>query len=445
MWASGGYLASVLNNHILLSILLSFGVGVGLYLCAPQMVLADDTDALCARAAAMAENGNKPGALQLYSSILARSPKCGPALTGRADINFMASKWRETVADEQRIIALMPKFQHGFLLIAISLDRLGDLRGAMSYYEKAIALPGAELGTAHRFKALTLLNLGDVKTARAEIALALKIDAKDETLTNFNKTSLLTIEDYHVLPGPLAPDVLEAQQLEMSGEDAKSLAALDKIIAMRPAEAAAYALKAKIFADALEFDKASVQMKKAVALAPKYQHGYAELSKYTLSWSDFKSALSYADQALKTGGEEDGVAHRLKGEALLKLDKALAARGEFDLALAAHKGQKLALRDYHGRGAADRALKDYNAEVADVSQSIAIEPKNSDSYLERADAYMQLKKYDLALSDYKQALKFDRENPRALRSMLEIYEIKGDKTNIEFYKRLVKRVEKESF
>ena len=203
--------------------------------------------------------------------------------------------------------------------------------------------------------------------------------------------------------------------------------------------------RAKIFADALEFDKAAVQMKKAVALAPSYQFGLGELSRYALSWSDFKGALQYADKAIKAGGDDTGVAHRRRGEALLKLDRAKEARSEFDLALVAHKGLPIALGDYHGRSAADRVLKDYEAEVADVSNSIAIESANSNNYLERADAYMQLKKLDLALADFKHALKYDHENPRALKGMLSVYEAKGDRSNIEFYRRLVNKVDKESF
>ena len=234
-----GKLKSRILNHTLASIFLA-AISI-----APQAVLADDVAALCDRAAALSDAGNKAGAVRLYSIILSHAPATVAALTGRADINFTSARYKETVADERRLIAIVPNYQHGLLLLAISLDKLNDMKQAAFYFKKATALAGAELPTAYCYQALSFLKTGDVKAARATVDKAFKAEPKIPTITKLIQSAQLTIENYHVLPGPVSPDLQTALQLEMSGQDAKSLEALDKVIAAHPSDASAYALKSQ--------------------------------------------------------------------------------------------------------------------------------------------------------------------------------------------------------
>jgi tetratricopeptide (TPR) repeat protein len=68
---------------------------------------------------------------------------------------------------------------------------------------------------------------------------------------------------------------------------------------------------------------------------------------------------------------------------------------------------------YNNRGISERALKKFDAAVADYSKAIELFPKNARYYVNRANAELNLGKTDEALADYQGSISVDPKNALA--------------------------------
>ncbi len=57
-------------------------------------------------------------------------------------------------------------------------------------------------------------------------------------------------------------------------------------------------------------------------------------------------------------------------------------------------------------------LKDYSGAVDDYTQAIILDPDFSETYYQRAYAYIEIKNFDKAIEDYKMVLELDPSNSR---------------------------------
>ncbi|WP_354634905.1 trypsin-like peptidase domain-containing protein [Planktothricoides raciborskii] len=92
--------------------------------------------------------------------------------------------------------------------------------------------------------------------------------------------------------------------------------------------------------------------------------------------------------------------------------------------------------DYYNQGLRNYNLKKYDLAIADYNQAIALDPNDSAAYYNRGIAYSDLKKYDLAIADYNKAIALDQNFANAYYNLGLIAEITGDvQTAIKNYEK----------
>ncbi|WP_156331800.1 tetratricopeptide repeat-containing serine protease family protein, partial [Planktothricoides sp. SR001] len=64
--------------------------------------------------------------------------------------------------------------------------------------------------------------------------------------------------------------------------------------------------------------------------------------------------------------------------------------------------------DYYNQGVTNYDLKKYDLAIADYNQAIALDPNYAAAYNGRGNAYKELKKYELAIADFNQAIALDQ-------------------------------------
>ncbi|MBU6455608.1 MAG: tetratricopeptide repeat protein [Cyanobacteria bacterium REEB67] len=419
---------------------------LALLLCfclAPQAVLAEDNSKLLESARLFTQKGYIDRAVAVYDGILAKSPNDFTVLEARGNTLFSDGRWGMTIPAMQKLVAINPRYQHGFVLLAISYARLQNYKQAAVAYDKAIALGGPETGTAHRGKALLLMQLEQLESARKEIALAIINDKPFPQLAGENTNAAMAIERHAVMLPPATfasaavPELVQAEALLGAGQGTRSLELLERVLAAHPNNARAHVLKGRIFFDAIESEKAIAEYSRAIALVPTYQYGYIALAKCYFQLERFGDALAQVDHAIKLGGPTDAVAHEEKGCILVKMGRALDGRVEIDKALKIHKSNFDIYEDLYDRAEADRALRDYPALIVDIGKRLQINDTNSADWQARGEAYLAAGKLDKALADLGYTLVLAPGNRAALKGLIEIYKKKGDKARVnEFQKRL---------
>ena len=78
------------------------------------------------------------------------------------------------------------------------------------------------------------------------------------------------------------------------------------------------------------------------------------------------------------------------------------------------------------RGAACPANGDNDSAIADYSEAIRLDPKDTDAYKNRGDAYQNKGDYDRAIADYSEAIRLDPKYAGAYNNRGDAYRDKGD-------------------
>lgn len=81
---------------------------------------------------------------------------------------------------------------------------------------------------------------------------------------------------------------------------------------------------------------------------------------------------------------------------------------------------------FHNRGNAFRVKAEYDRAIADFDQSIKLDPKAYDPYVDRGWTYHQKGDFDRAIESHSEAIKRDRDNERAFIGRGAAWQRKGD-------------------
>jgi tetratricopeptide (TPR) repeat protein len=152
-----------------------------------QKALADSDEAirlspdLCdgyrARANVLAKTARLPEAMEALNEAIRRAPECGPAYYDRA---LLASKFglkdTKPQADVQESIRLDPKFAPAHVLEGYLFYESKEYDKAVAACDRALAIDGNE-ARAYFYRGMALLAKGELKSGRADIQRALRMDA----------------------------------------------------------------------------------------------------------------------------------------------------------------------------------------------------------------------------------------------------------------------------
>ncbi len=136
-----------------------------------------------------------------------------------------------------------------------------------------------------------------------------------------------------------------------------------------------------------------------------FNRGFARLKqeKFALALKDFSLALD-----IKPDNSE---AYYNRGLAELALEEYLPALRDFNLAIKENPKQE---RYYHGRARAKSGLEDYRGAIQDLGACIKLtRSRNLSFFYDRAEAFIAIKKFGLAIDDLSYIIRKNPQDPAA--------------------------------
>lgn len=374
----------------------------------------------------------------MLDKILKRAPSYTDAQILLGNILFLEKDYPRALNIMTQVTRRNGKYQHGFVLIGCCLGFLDQPKQALEADNRAIAIGGPETGSAYRAKSQHLLALGRAREARDTILLAIKFDKQNPELNKFNLEALAGIEE-QLDAEKLAtsgqkenPELSKARALWQAGDENGCVKILDALIRKNPDSLSAYSMKADMYWEAMEYDKAMAAMQSVVAKKPDYQHGHLVIGRCLFQTHRFPESLAALDRALKCTGLETRRIHREKSFVLVTIKRYKEALAEIDAALKLDHGSLQLQEDTTTKCKIFEAMQDWKSLRAEADNLVKLVLSNSaPPFRFRAEANEHLGNYDAAIADYKSGLKLSPGNIDCLRGLASTYQKQGDKKNAE--------------
>lgn len=242
----------------------------------------------------------------------------------------------------------------------------------------------------------------------------------------------------------------------------------DKLVALEPQKAFPYRLRAQIYGDFGKYETgiedikkvleikpedylAAIQLgnyymysgnrelaaeayKKATVIKPDDLMGYLSLSAIQLQFKQYEGAIQNANTMIQLEPEVM-VSYDIRGIAYNKLEKYTEGYQDLKHFIAAmEKGLSgkaaygiismsvNAYFAYYNLGEAACKLKKYPEGIDNYTKALKFSPNSVEALLERANAYYEVAKYDLAIQDADRAIQLQ---PKGLHTLLYAYSTKG--------------------
>ena len=248
------------------------------------------------------------GAGRLDEAVAVLEANGGAALknpVGRnilGDIRLKQGRPGDAERDFAAAIRMAPSFPEAHANRGVALQEMGRLNEALAAEDKAISYR-ADFATAHFNRGNILRALGRKEEAFAAYGRALKAQPLAEAHLN-------------------SGDLLLAK-----GEAMEALKHFRRAVELKPKLVAAHLGVAAAQRDLRQFDAALAAVDKALAVAPADDGAFEMRARILLAAEDYDEALAAAD-AIVSRGTDAAAGHRLRSEALVGLgrrDEALAA------------------------------------------------------------------------------------------------------------------------
>ncbi len=209
-------------------------------------------------------------------------------------------------------------------------------------------------------------------------------------------------------------------QLWRLKKDERALQAFDRAIQLNNPEYTylAWYGKARVYGRKYKAREAIEALDQALATLPAREKGsefHGEILNYQgvfyEQMNQSEKAIAFFEQAIKISPQNPNYYN--------SLSSALQNVKRYDRALAAiNRAIEIAPRSswYSNRGNIYKDLKKSDLALADYNQALVLNPNNPRAYIARADVYEERKEWDLALADYNRAIEIDANFAPAYRS-----------------------------
>ncbi|GCA81921.1 serine protease [Microcystis aeruginosa] len=209
-------------------------------------------------------------------------------------------------------------------------------------------------------------------------------------------------------------------QLWRLKKDDRSLQAFDRAIQLNDPEYTylAWYGKARVYGRKYKAREAIEALDQALATLPAREKGsefHGEILNYQGVFykqiNQSEKAIDSFEEAIKISPQNPNYYN--------SLSSALQNVKRYDRALTAiNRAIEIAPRSswYSNRGNIYKDLKKSDLALADYNQALTLNPNNSRAYMARADVYEERREWDLALADYNRAIEIDANFPGAYRS-----------------------------
>jgi tetratricopeptide (TPR) repeat protein len=213
-----------------------------------------------------------------------------------------------------------------------------------------------------------------------------------------------------------------------------------------------------------DFDKAVIDLEKAVALNPKYTAAFLDLAYLHNVKRNFDKAIAALDQAIALDSKlasafaSRGSAYAGKSNypaAIADFDKAIALDAKYAYAYRNRASAYVDMREYDKalidlgialeidpksafghtiRGLAHSGKRDYERGIVDFDNALALDPRSIVAHSSRGNAYYNKMEYDRALADYNKAIELDPSSSYAYAGRGAVYAAKRrtDQAKIDF-------------
>lgn len=227
---------------------------------------------------------------------------------------------------------------------------------------------------------------------------------------------------------------------KLSTQDA-ALKHINQALSLEPRRAYIWQGKALILERLEESEQALPCINKALELDPKYALAWVTKAEILCSLKRYDEALISVDKGLKLTDTHNS--HVTKAEILRHLRKFDLAEKELDALIAQNPKDEIVRAR---RTDVARMNKHWQKIIDDASYLINLNVQNFSRWNMlgiRAQAYVQTKQYDKAITDYKEAIKHMPDARQLHDELLKVYTITGNAKGMAQERRAIESIDKD--
>jgi len=343
--------------------------------------------------------GDKQGAVEILSAILAEKKTQIEALLRRAEIYLDMQKYEEALADANEAIRLTNKNPYANFIRGCVYMQLKKLDAGIQELQQAATGMPRHL-PSHFWLARCLLMKDRLREAVEELNTVTKLDPRFVV-------ARLILASAHLQQG--YPDgaistLLDALHFEANNVEVRRLLGI------------AYLHKG-------EPERARSQFSKMLELDPEAARAHQVLAGLALSKGEVDQAIAHCREALQVEPKNVDV-HFLLGLAYLKRRRLDGAKAQFEHVLrlrARHPGARMNLAAVHVQ------LREFDLAQEQYQSCVEEDPTLAKPRYNLARLYILQRKYDKAEAELTQLLKIESEKAKAHLAMAELHRAKGEK------------------
>ncbi len=367
------------------------------------------------RACILRAVGDRAGALAACEEQMRAGHHVLAACVARAALRRAAGDLEGAIADCRRVVAADPGYAQAYLWLAELRRTAGDPAGAAEDEAEARRLdPRCALEPSTRREeslaeaprdAASFRRRGDAHEASGDVFEAMADYQQAIRLEPGHAYAYRRLADVRRCAGELHGMIHCAQAVAADPSDVTSLRRLADMRKL-----------------ALDHRGAYEDYAQAVKRAPRDGAAWRGRAWVLLDASNrYPECVSDSTEAIRLN-PSDGLAYRLRGEALRHLDDFKRALPDLNEAIRLRPFDSEAWRN---RGSLRRDQKDRDGAMADYARALELDPANRQAYLSRAEAHEKFGDVDAAVADCSEVLKLDPDHAQALYSRGRNLEKKG--------------------
>jgi tetratricopeptide (TPR) repeat protein len=413
----------------------------------------------------------KASEIELINESLVNLEKPSDDATAIDWLNYGNQLWRvarneDAVSAFEKAIALKPDYYEAYYGRGLAFGAQNKDREAFDSFKKATEI-NPEFYQAWRQRAANLYYLKKYGEALSEIERAIALASDDFALYWWRSLILFELERYAeatqnsteaiaLNPNSAIAYVFRAQLYAMSNKPDLAIADLDRALQINPKNADPYKLRGLIELNRQQYDRAIAAFNRAIAIAPNDATAYDGRGRVYLVTGKYDLALADLDRAIQLNPQlaqaylNRGRIYMFLGEfekaranlneaieinprfadayvvrvslyglsqeydrALSDLDRALQYQPDYALSYVGYNFGDLTLGQLHqalvylNRGAIYLIKEDFQQALVDSERAMQIAPQIPEVYLIRGTSNVGLEKYERAIADLTQFLKFN--------------------------------------
>lgn len=395
-------------------------------------------------------------AIRDADAILAVKADDVGALKVRGKSHYKLSRYDQALKDFDALVRLQPDDPFVWELRGKTNRQLNNLAEATTDFDRAIEL-APENAPAYIERAIVLARLGDVDGALADLETAESLGSLDPRLyvargnVDYVRALYPSAVDNAAAAISQRPEMLTALMLRARsfarlGNYDLALQDANAAVALRPEDPGTLRLRAKIHGAFKQYDRALADLKLALIKRPDDVQALVDRAHVYMSLGRPGAAMPDLSAALRV--QPDHVEALIaRAHALYRQNRVADALKDVNSALERSPDRVDALRL---RARAYRRLGDVNSALVDLKAADALEPNNADTMVElvriyerqgdyrnavrvsasvtdlkgddrlmlsRAEAYLHIRNFERAQSDFIKVLEAQPENVRALKGL----------------------------